>query len=96
MSKNKPFQPPMGFVVAVHQTVFAIRSLADELNVSTTQLAIALEKSGFYLTPDIMDISADAGKVIALQEKQGHLKVVDNERASDNSTDGGDTTEGTE
>jgi hypothetical protein len=94
--KSKKFQPPTGFVVAVHQNIFAIRGLSNALDISPYLVAKALENSGYYLQADIMDLSADSAKVILLQEQKGtDLKVVKDESDSNNSADGGDTVEGT-
>jgi hypothetical protein len=96
MSKQKRFEPPSGFIVAVHQNIFGVRCLAEELGTTPYVVAKALEESGFCLTADIMDLSADTAKVILLQEKNGtDLKVVRNESTNDNNaSDGGDTTKG--
>jgi hypothetical protein len=96
MSKNKPFQPPVGFIVAVHQNIFAARMLGDELGIPALQIAKALERAGFYLVADIMDLSADTAKVILLQEKGQHLEVVKNEQPNNDSATGGEQTEGVE
>jgi hypothetical protein len=69
MSKNKKFQPPAGFVVGVHLNIMGIRAISEYLTESPEELALALEKAGFAVVPDIMDLSADAAKVIKLQEK---------------------------
>ena len=70
MSKNKKFQPPAGFVVAVHMNMLAIKAVAAYLKETPIELALALEMAGFNLTPDIMDLSADAAKVLILQDKE--------------------------
>jgi len=41
-------------------------------------------------------LSGDAAKVILLQEKQGHLKAVNNDGADNNASDGGESPEETE
>jgi hypothetical protein len=96
MSKNKPFQPPAGFIIGVHQNIFGIRGLAEQLNLAPHTVAKGLEAAGYSLTPDIMDLSADAAKVILLQEKQGHLKAVNNDGADNNPADGGESPSETE
>jgi len=96
MSKNKPFQPPAGFVVAVHQNIWAARMLGEELDIPAVKVARALEKAGFYLAADIMDLSADTAKVILLQEKGKHLEAVKNEQPNNDSATGGEQTEGVE
>jgi len=89
MSKNKPFQPPAGFIIGVHQNIFAIRGLAEELGLTPHIVAKALETAGYALVADIMDLTGDAAKVILLQEKQGHLKAVNNDGTTDNHTSDG-------
>ena len=95
MSKNKPFQPPAGFIIGVHQNIFGIRGLAEQLNLVPHTVAKALETAGYALVPDIMDLSGDAAKVILLQEKQGHLKAVNNDGTDNNPADGGEPSEET-
>jgi hypothetical protein len=98
MSKQKRFEPPAGFIVGVHQNIFATRALAEELHIAPYVVANALDKSGFMLVADIMGISGDSSKVILLQDKgqvAPNLEVVTNESDDNNSADGGDTTEGT-
>ena len=68
--KQKKFTPPAGFVVAVHGNILGIRSVAKELDMFPEVLGEAMEKAGFQFLPDPMDLSADATKVIKLQEKQ--------------------------
>lgn len=67
--KQKKFIPPTGFVVSVHANILGIRSVANQLDIFPEALAEAMEKAGFQLTPDPMDLSADAAKVIKLQAK---------------------------
>lgn len=69
MSKNKPFTPPAGFVVGVHLNIMGIKAISQYLTESPIELALAMEKAGFAVVPDIMDLSGDAAKVIKLQEK---------------------------
>lgn len=68
--KSKKFNPPAGFVVAVHANMLGIRSVAQQLDIFPEALAEAMELAGFMLVPDPMDLSADAAKVIKLQEQQ--------------------------
>lgn len=80
-NKDNKFKPTSGFIVAVHQNILGIRAVAEKLDIYPENLATALETAGFQLIPDPFDLSADAGKVIALQERQKneHLKVVKDE-----------------
>ena len=68
--KSKKFQPSAGYIVAVHQNALGIRAVAQELDIFPEVLAGALERAGFQMIADPFDLSADAGKVIALQNKQ--------------------------
>jgi hypothetical protein len=91
--KQKKFQPTMGFVVAVHQNAMGIRSVAKALgDIFPERLGEALEMAGYQLVVDPFDLSADATKLIAIQEKQKTegLRVVreaDDESGSDTPTD---------
>ncbi len=69
MSKKK-FQPPTGFMVAVHLNILGIKALAEALELEAVAVARGLEKAGFTLVADILDLSADAAKVIDLQNKR--------------------------
>lgn len=64
MSKNKKFNPPAGYIIAVRSNAYAVRAVALFLNIEPVTLADALERSGFQLVPDPFDLSADAKKVI--------------------------------
>lgn len=77
--KQKKFQPNVGFVVAVHQNVIGIRSVAKALDIYPERLGEALEMAGYQLVVDPFDLSADATKVIRLQEKRATegLRVVE-------------------
>lgn len=88
--KSKKFNPPAGYIVAVHQNALGIRAVAKELDIFPEVLATALERNGFQLVADPFDLSADAGKVIALQNKQetDGLRVVKGE-ADESSSDPG-------
>ena len=68
MAKNKRFEPPAGFVVGVHLNIMGIKAIAQYLTESPIELALAMEKAGFAVAPDIMDLSADAAKVMKIQE----------------------------
>ncbi len=91
--KQKKFQPTMGFVVAVHQNAMGIRSVATALgDIFPERLGEALEMAGYQLVVDPFDLSADATKLIALQEKQKNeglriVKEADDESGSDTTTD---------
>lgn len=84
-NKENKFRPNSGFIVAVHQNILGIRAVATNLDIFPETLAKAMEDAGFQFIPDPFDLSADAGKVIALQEKQRNqgLKVVTDEPDSD-------------
>jgi hypothetical protein len=70
VSKNKPFKPPAGFVVGVHINMLGIRALAKELNIEPIELALACERAGLMLQPDIMDLSGDSAKVLLQAQKK--------------------------
>jgi hypothetical protein len=67
--KQKKFKPDAGFVVAVHQNILGIRAVASALDMFPETLAEAMEQMGFQFVPDPFNLSADAAKVIALQER---------------------------
>jgi hypothetical protein len=91
--KQKKFQPTMGFVVAVHQNAMGIRSVSKALgDIFPERLGEALEMAGYQLVVDPFDLSADATKLIAIQEKQKNeglhiVRGVDDESGSDTPTD---------
>ena len=91
--KQKKFQPTMGFVVAVHQNAMGIRSVSKALgDIFPERLGEALEMAGYQLVVDPFDLSADATKLIAIQEKQKNeglhiVREVDDESGSDTPTD---------
>lgn len=85
MSKQKRFEPPAGFIVAVHQHIFACETLSKHLNLPAVTVAQALEQAGFMLTPDPMDIAADTAKVINLSQRK--LEVVPDESDRDAAND---------
>ena len=87
--KQKKFVPSAGYIVSVHQNAFGIRAVAQELDVFPEVLAQALERAGFQVVSDPFDLSADAGKLIQLQnrqEAQGLHVVKENDGADSNST----------
>ena len=96
MSKNKPFEPDLGWVVKVHQIVASTRLAADKLDVSPYTLSEALEGAGVYLEADIMRLQGDATKVILMQEKNQGLKAVINEQPNTDTSTGGEQTSGVE
>jgi hypothetical protein len=87
--KQKKFTPPAGFVVAVHGNILGIRSVAKELDTFPELLAEAMERAGFQFLPDPMDLSADAAKVIKLQDKQQTegIRLVQEVQFSDSGSD---------
>ena len=96
MSKNKPFEPDLGWVVKVHQIVASTRLAADKLDIPASVLSEALENSGVYLEADIMRLQGDSTKVIILQEKNQGLKAVKNEQPNTDSATSGEQTPGVE
>ena len=89
MSKQKRFEPSMGYIVAVNVHEVALRRLSRELNLDPIKVGQALEHSGYKLEPDPFDISADTWKVLqtALQQEPTKLEVVRNESADNASND---------
>lgn len=90
--KQKKFQPNAGYMLAVHQNIIFIRSLALALDIFPDRLGELLEITGLQLQADPFDLSADATKVIKLQEErktQGlHLVKEGHEQSSsDTATD---------
>ena len=87
--KNKKFSPPAGFVVSVHANILGIRSVAQQLDIFPEVLAEAMERAGFQLIPDPMDLTTDAGKVIKLQAKQQTegIRLVQEVRFDDSGSD---------
>lgn len=81
MSKQKKFEPPMGWLVGVNHQQVAITRLAQELNRSPIEVGQALEQSGYYLQPDIMDLAADTWKVLRIEfdKSQTTLRVIKEE-----------------
>lgn len=68
--KQKKFVPSAGYIVSVHQNALGIRAVAKELDVFPEVLAEAMERAGFQMSADPFDLSADAGKLIQLQNRQ--------------------------
>ncbi|MFN5251452.1 MAG: hypothetical protein ACK5DE_10410 [Bacteroidota bacterium] len=68
--KQKKFVPSAGYIVSVHQVALGMRAVAKELDVFPEALAEACERAGFQLVADPFDLSADAGKLIKLQQRQ--------------------------
>jgi hypothetical protein len=96
MSKNKPFEPDLGWVVKVHQIVASTRLAAEKLGVAPYTLSEALEGAGVYVEADIMRLQGDATKVILMQEKNQGLKAVINEQPNTDSATSGEQTSGVE
>jgi hypothetical protein len=74
-NKDNKFQPDAGFVVAVHQNILGIRAVASALDVFPEKLAEAMAIMGFQFIPDPFNLSSDAGKVIALQNKRENANI---------------------
>jgi hypothetical protein len=76
--KSKKFEPSAGFVVSVHMNKLGILAVARELEIFPEMLAEAMDLAGFQLVPDPFNLTSDAGKVIALEERQktAGLRVV--------------------
>lgn len=68
--KENKFEPSNGLKVAVHFNILAIRAVSKELDTFPETLSEALDRAGFMLVPDPFNMSSDAGKVIALQERR--------------------------
>lgn len=87
--KQKKFVPSAGYIVSVHQVALGVRAVAKELDIFPEVLAEACERAGFQLLADPFDLSADAGKLIKLQERQNTQGIHVVRRESDDS--GSDT-----
>jgi hypothetical protein len=89
MSKQKRFEPSMGFIVAINVHEVAIRRVSRELDLDSIALGQALERAGYKLEPDPFDISADTWKVIQTATRQDttKLEVVKNESTNNASDD---------
>lgn len=68
--KQKKFVPSAGYIVSVHQVALGVRAVAKELDIFPEVLAEACERAGFQLLADPFDLSADAAKLIKLQNRQ--------------------------
>lgn len=68
MSNQKKFKAPQGWVTAVHVNAIGITETAKHLGIEPHILAEALEETGFQMTPDPMDISADTAKVLKIEK----------------------------
>jgi hypothetical protein len=75
VSKNKKFEPSMGWLVAVNHQQVSITRLAQELNIDPITCGQALENAGYQLIPDPFDIAKDAWKVLDV-EKRNKLRAV--------------------
>ena len=89
MSKRKPFEPSMGYIVTVNVHELALTRVGRELKIDPVLLGQALERAGYKLEPDPFDISADTWKVIkmASQNETTKLEVVKNEPTDNASND---------
>jgi hypothetical protein len=83
--KTKKFEPSAGFVVSVHMNKLGIRAVAKELDMFAEDLAKAMDRAGFQLVPDPFNLTNDAGKVIAMEERQANagLRVVKDTEGTD-------------
>lgn len=68
--KENKFTPDPGFKAAVHFNIIAIRAVAHELDMFPETLGEAMARAGFQLVVDPFNLTNDAARVIALQEKQ--------------------------
>ena len=78
MSKENKFRPNAGFILSVHHNVAGIRAVASHLDIHPELLGEAMEKAGWQLILDPFDLSADATKIIKIQERDKNkgLQVV--------------------
>lgn len=77
--KSKKFNPPMGWIVAVNHQEVSVYRVAEQLGVSEYNLAVALEKAGYKLEVDQMDLMSDTAKVILKggeTRSPNHIKLV--------------------
>jgi hypothetical protein len=77
--KSKKFNPPMGWIVAVNHQEVSVYRVAEQLGVSEYNLAVALEKAGYKLEVDQMDLMSDTAKVILKAgetRNPNHIKLV--------------------
>jgi hypothetical protein len=78
MSKENKFNPPVGYIVTIHEHIGRIHALASKLDQDPYEIAQVLESVGLSLVTDPFDISADSGKVILQQKNKKNLEVVPN------------------
>jgi len=71
MTTAKTFEPSMGLLVAINVHEVAIKRVAKELEIEPVLLGQALDRAGYKLEPDILDISADTWRV--MQNDQNYL-----------------------
>ena len=76
MSKENKFNPPVGYIVTIHEHIGRIHALATKLEQDPYEIAQVLESVGLSLITDPFDMSADSGKVILQQQKRSNLEVV--------------------
>jgi hypothetical protein len=76
MSKENKFNPPVGYIVTIHEHIGRIHALASKLGQDPYEIAQVLESVGLSLVTDPFDMSADSGKVILQQQKRSNLEVV--------------------
>ena len=76
--KDKKFNPPVGYMVAVQHQMVMVTRLATVLGMNPVELGKKLEESGHQLQPDPFDISADSWKVMDIESKKAKpdLQVV--------------------
>ena len=78
MSKENKFNPPVGYIITIHEHIGRIHALATKLNQDPYESAQVLESVGLSLVTDPFDISADSGKVIIQQKNRKNLEAVPN------------------
>jgi hypothetical protein len=80
MSKENKFNPPVGYIVTIHEHIGRIHALATKLDQDPYEIAQVLEAVGLSLVADPFDMSADSGKVILQQQQRRNLEVVPDEK----------------
>jgi hypothetical protein len=80
MSKENKFNPPVGYIVTIHEHIGRIHALATKLDQDPYEIAQVLEAVGLSLVTDPFDMSADSGKVILQQQQRRNLEVVPDEK----------------
>jgi hypothetical protein len=78
MSKENKFNPPVGYIITIHEHIGRVHALATKLNQDPYEIAQVLESVGLSLVTDPFDISADSGKVIKQQQNRTNLEAVSN------------------